>query len=168
MEEEDTIIIQVIFKFEDGRLYNFDVDHTTTFYETKKILSNAAHILKNSFKLYRDGQEYSNEYDEQPLQKIFPALKKIEFYLKLCKREEDQDESEHEQISVKYNIALFTPKAAISGYFSNFEIEYHTFLKKFILKNCCLICSLLSTYIFPPNATINKYWVHIKFNICTN
>ena len=41
MEEEDTIIIQVIFKFDDGRLYNFDVDRTTTFYEMKKILSNA-------------------------------------------------------------------------------------------------------------------------------
>ena len=26
--------------------------------------------------------------------------------------------------SVKYNIAFFTPKAAISGYFSNFVIEY--------------------------------------------
>ena len=49
MEEEDTIIVQAIFKFEDGRLYNLDVDRTTTFYEIKKILSNAAHILKNSF-----------------------------------------------------------------------------------------------------------------------
>ncbi len=45
MEEEDLIIIQVIFKFEDGRLYNFDVDRTTTFYETKKILANAAYKL---------------------------------------------------------------------------------------------------------------------------
>ena len=42
MEEEDTIIIQVIFKLEDGRLYNFDVDRTTTLYEAKKILTNAA------------------------------------------------------------------------------------------------------------------------------
>ena len=104
MEDDDTIIIQVIFKFEDGRLYNFDVDYTTTLHETKKILSNAAHILKNSFILYHKGQEYSTEYDEQPLQQIFPNLKKIEFYLKLKKNQEEQDENEHEQISVKYNI----------------------------------------------------------------
>ena len=76
MEEDDTIIIQVIFKFEDGRLYNFDVDYTTTFYETRKILSNAAHILKNCFTVYHEGQEYSSEYDQQPIQKIFPTLKK--------------------------------------------------------------------------------------------
>ena len=73
MEEEETIIIQVIFKFDDGRLYNFDVDRTTTFYEMKKILSNAAQILKNSFTLYHEGREYSREYDEQPLLKIFPT-----------------------------------------------------------------------------------------------
>ena len=52
MEEDDTIIIQVIFKFEDGRLYNFDVDYTTTFYETKKILSNAAHIFSKILSLF--------------------------------------------------------------------------------------------------------------------
>jgi hypothetical protein len=76
MEEEDTIIIQVIFKFDDGRLYTFDVDHTTTLYETKKILTNAAHILRNFFTLYHEGNEFSNEYDEQPLKKIFPTQKK--------------------------------------------------------------------------------------------
>ena len=104
MEEEDIIIIQVIFKFDDGLLYNFDVDRTTTFYEVKKILSNAAHIPKNSFTLYHEGQEYSSEYDEQTLLKIFPTYKKIEFYLKLKKMLEEQDENEHEHISVKYNI----------------------------------------------------------------
>ena len=104
MEEEETIIIQVIFKFDDGRLYNFDVDRTTTLYETKKILSNAAHILKNSFTLYHEGQEYSKQYDEQSLQLLFPTLKKIEFYLKMLKTQEDPDENEYEQISVKYNI----------------------------------------------------------------
>ena len=57
MEEEETIIIQVIFKFEDGRLYTFDVDRTTTLYTTRKILVNAAHMLKNSFTIFHEGQE---------------------------------------------------------------------------------------------------------------
>ena len=86
MEEEDLIIIQVIFKFEDGRLYNFDVDRTTTFYETKKILANAAHILKNSFTIFHEGQEYTNEYNEKSLQKIFPTLKKIHYMFKSNKK----------------------------------------------------------------------------------
>ena len=64
MEEEDTIIIQVIFKLEDGRMYNFDVDRTTTLYEAKKILTNAAHILKNSFSVYHEGQEITKDYSQ--------------------------------------------------------------------------------------------------------
>ena len=131
MEEDDTIIIQVIFKLEDGRLYNFDVDYSTTFYETKKILSNAAHILKNSFTIYHEGQEYSTEYDNQPLQKIFPTLKKIEFYLKLKKNQEEQDENEHDQISVKYNI-----KEPCKEHIGKFLVLYCISCKKSICNEC--------------------------------
>ena len=131
MEEEDVIIIQVIFKFEDGRLYNFDVDRTTTLYETKKILSNAAHILKNSFTLYHEGKEYSKEYDTQPLIKIFPTLKKIEFYLKLRKMGDEQDENEHDQISVKYNI-----KEPCKEHIGKFLVLYCITCKKSICNEC--------------------------------
>ena len=131
MEEDDTIIIQVIFKFEDGRLYNFDVDLTTTFCETKKILSNAAHILKNSFTVYHEGQEFSSEYDDQPLQKIFPTLKKIEFFIKLKKEHEEQDENEHDQISVKYNI-----KEPCKEHIGKFLVLYCISCKKSICNEC--------------------------------
>ena len=131
MEEEDTIIIQVIFKFEDGRLYNFDVDRTTTFNEMKKILSNAAHILKNSFTLYHEGQEYSKDYDDQPLLKIFPTLKKIEFYLKLKKTQEELDENELDQISVKYNI-----KQPCKEHIGKFLVLYCISCKKSICNEC--------------------------------
>ena len=97
MEEEDTIIIKVIFKFEDSRLYTFDVDRTTTLYETKKILANAAHILKNSFILFHEGQEVTKDRDSLALYKIFPTLKKIEFFLKLKKSEEEVDENDLNQ-----------------------------------------------------------------------
>ena len=131
MEEDDTIIIQVIFKFDDGRLYTFDVDRTTTLYETKKILTNAAHILKNSFSLYHEGNEFANEYDEHPLQKIFPTLKKIEFYLKLKKLQEGQDENENEQISVKYNI-----KEPCKEHIGKFLVLYCISCKKSICNEC--------------------------------
>ena len=131
MEEEDTIIIQVIFKLDDGRLYTFDVDRTTTLYETKKILTNAAHILKNSFTLYHDGTEFPKEYDEQPLIKIFPTLKKIEFYLKQKKLQEEQDESENDQISVKYNI-----KEPCKEHIGKFLVLYCISCKKSICNEC--------------------------------
>ena len=131
MEEDDTIIIQVIFKLEDGRQYTFDVDRTTTLYETKKILSNAAHILKNSFTLYYEGQEYSKEYEEQSLQNIFPHKKKIEFYLKLRKKEEELDENENEQISVKYNI-----KEPCKKHLGKFLVLYCVSCKKSICNEC--------------------------------
>ena len=131
MEEEDTIIIQVIFKFEDGRLYTFDVDRTTTLYETKKILTNAAHILKNSFIIFHEGQEIQKEHDPLPLFKIFPSLKKIEFYLKLKKSEEEVDENEHEKISVKYNI-----RQPCKEHIGKFLVLYCLSCKKSICNEC--------------------------------
>ena len=131
MEEEDTIIIQVIFKFEDGRLYTFDVDRTTTLYEVKKILTNAAHILKPSIILYHEGQEVSKDHDPLPLFKIFPSLKKIEFHLKLIKTSEEVDENEHEKISVKYNI-----KQPCKEHIGKFLVLYCLSCKKSICNEC--------------------------------
>ena len=131
MEEEDTIIIQVIFKLEDSRMYNFDVDRTTTLYEAKKILTNAAHILKNSFSVYHEGQEITKDHDALPLYKIFPSLKKIEFYLKLKKTEEEVDENEHEKISVKYNI-----RQPCKEHIGKFLVLYCLTCKKSICNEC--------------------------------
>ena len=133
MEEEDTIIIQVIFKFEDGRLYNFDVDRTTTLYEVKKILTNAAHILKNSFTLYHEGQEISKENDQYSLLKLFPnpSAKKIEFYIKMKKSSEEVDENEHEKILVKYNI-----RQPCKEHIGKFLVLYCLSCKKSICNEC--------------------------------
>ena len=131
MEEEDTKIIQTLFNLEDGRLYTFDVDCTTTLYEAKKILTNAAHILKNSFTLYHEGQEIPKDHDSLPLQKIFPSLKKIEFYLKMKKTQEEVDESEHEKISVKYNI-----KQPCKEHIGKFLVLYCLTCKKSICNEC--------------------------------
>jgi len=131
MEEEDTIIIQVVFRFDDGRIYTFDVDRTTTLNETKKILSNAAHMLRNTFTIYHDRKEYSREYDDQMLYKLFPTLKKIEFFLKLKKCQEESEENEHEQISVKYNI-----KQPCKEHMGKFLVLYCISCKKSICNEC--------------------------------
>ena len=131
MEEEETIIIQVIFKFEDGRLYTFDVDRTTTLYTTRKILVNAAHMLKNSFTIFHEGQEIQNDHDHLTLQNIFPNQKKIEFYVKLSKVQEEVDENEHEKISVKYNI-----KQPCKEHIGKFLVLYCLSCKKSICNEC--------------------------------
>ena len=131
MEEEETIIIQVVFKFEDGRLYTFDVDRTTTLYTTRKILVNAAHMLKNSFTIFHEGQEIQNDHDHLTLQNIFPNQKKIEFYVKLSKVQEEVDENEHEKISVKYNI-----KQPCKEHIGKFLVLYCLSCKKSICNEC--------------------------------
>ncbi len=43
--DEQIKIKKVITKVDDDKSYSIDVDETTTFYEFKKILASAAHLL---------------------------------------------------------------------------------------------------------------------------
>ena len=99
MEENEMLIIRVIFKFEDGCLYESQLDNTTTIYEVKKIISNSAHILKNSFTMQHKNQDYTNEYDVQTLQELFPNDEIIEFLIKMKQNEELNEENDF--ISIK-------------------------------------------------------------------
>ena len=78
MEEQTTNIIKVITTIEnENKSYSIDIDDTLTFYEFKKILSGAARLLKNTYHIFHEGQEYTNEYDYNTMKEIFPDLKKI-------------------------------------------------------------------------------------------
>ena len=61
--DEEVNIKKIIAKVDDDKSYSIDVDETTTFYEFKKILAAAAHLLKNCFRIYYEDQEYNYEYD---------------------------------------------------------------------------------------------------------
>ena len=54
MEEDiQTNIRKIITTIEnEKKTYSIDVDDLTTFYEFKKILSSASHLLKNNFQIY--------------------------------------------------------------------------------------------------------------------
>lgn len=78
MEEEEVIIRTIITTIDnEKKTYSIDIDESITFYELKKILSSGAHLLKNTFRLFHENQEYTNEYDENTIKEIFPHLDKI-------------------------------------------------------------------------------------------
>ena len=101
MEEEQTNIKKIITTIDNEKSYSIDVDETTTFYEFKKILAAAAHLLKNCFRIYHEQQEYTNDYDDNTIQEMFPDLDPIPLRIISNK---DVYEFEDELISVRFNI----------------------------------------------------------------
>ena len=101
MEEEQTNIKKIITTIDNEKSYSIDVDETTTFYEFKKILAAAAHLLKNCFRIYHEQQEYTNDYDDNTIQEMFPNLDPIPLRIISNK---DVYEFEDELISVRFNI----------------------------------------------------------------
>ena len=101
LEEEQPKIKKIITTIDDDKSYSIDVDETTTFYNFKKILSAAAHLLKNGFRIYHQDQEYTNDYDDNTIQEMFPNLDPIPLRIISNK---DIYESEDELISVRFNI----------------------------------------------------------------
>ena len=101
MQEESFNIKKIITTIDDDKSYSIDVDETTTFYDFKKILSAAAHLLKNGFRIYHQDQEYTNDYDDNTIQEMFPNLDTIPLRIVSNK---DVYEFEDELISVRFNI----------------------------------------------------------------
>ena len=101
MEEERPNIKKIITTIDNEKSYSIDVDETTTFYEFKKILAAAAHLLKNCFRIYHQQQEYTNDYDANTIQEMFPDLDPIPLRIISNK---DVYEYEDELISVRFNI----------------------------------------------------------------
>ena len=102
MEEENQARIKkIITTIDDEKSYSIDVDETTTFYEFKKILAAAAHLLKNCFRIYHEQQEYTNDYDDNTIQEMFADLDPIPLRIVSNK---DVYEFEDELISVRFNI----------------------------------------------------------------
>ena len=77
MEDEITRIKKIITTIDDDKSYSIDVDETICFREFKKILAGAAHLLKNGFRIYHEQQEYTNDYDDNTIQEMFPNLDPI-------------------------------------------------------------------------------------------
>ena len=86
------MIHKIIFQNEDKK-YSFDLDETTTFYEIKKIIKNAAHLPKNSFSLINNKIDYSKEYDNKTIYDIFPKEKETYFNIIINEKENEKEET---------------------------------------------------------------------------
>ena len=105
MEEEEQVNIKKIITTIDDekKTYSIDVDGTTTFYEFKKILASAAHLLKNCFRIYHEEKEYTNDYDDDTVQELFRDIDPVPLHIVTDK---DIYEFEDELISVRFNIKV--------------------------------------------------------------
>ena len=86
---------------DDEKSYSIDVDDTTTFYEFKKILAGAAHLLKNCFRIYHMQKELTNENDDLTIQDIFPNQNEITLHIKSTREVCD---IEDKLINIRFNI----------------------------------------------------------------
>ena len=181
MEEDIQTNIRKIIATIDNekKSYSIDVDDSTTFYEFKKILSSAAHLLKNNFQIYHKGQEYANEYDDNSIKELFPELKTINLSIKT---KNDINEIEDELVSVKFNIKIpcekhiekykvlycFTCNKSICTDCSNLTEEHinHIIEEKshYIAPAKLLINNVFSNAnIFKANSKLSKYSDSINF-----
>jgi hypothetical protein len=122
------MIHKIIFQNEDKK-YSFDLDETTTFYEIKKIIKNAAHLPKNSFSLINNKTDYSKEeYDNKTIYDTFTKEKEIYFNILINIKE---NENEKEETILKINLNHPCEK-----HIDKFTIYYCLTCKKSICIKC--------------------------------
>jgi hypothetical protein len=66
-------------------------------------LASAAHLLKNCFRIYLQDQEYTNDYDDNTIQEMFPDLDPVPLRIISNK---DINEFEEELVSVSFKITV--------------------------------------------------------------
>ena len=67
MFQQSLLIRNIIFQTQNNKQYSIQVDETTNMKELKKILLYAAHLIKNSFKIYHNDIDYTNKFDDKCL-----------------------------------------------------------------------------------------------------
>ena len=130
MEDKAKINIKkTIFRVDEKRTYNIDVDATVNFFELKKILASAAHLPRNGFRIYHEGEDYTDNYEEETLFSTFPDLNEIIFDLRI--NAELIDETEENLISVKLNL-----NQPCETHINKFKMLYCINCKKSICSEC--------------------------------
>ena len=81
-------IRQTIFHVNKEVHYTFDVNKTITFHYLKRMISAAAHLPKNSFKIYHENEDLT-DYDDVNLNSFFPNDQKIDFTLFITPQTKD-------------------------------------------------------------------------------
>lgn len=71
-------IVKAQFIFSNTRIYTLDFDQNIQMKELKTMIQVAAHLRKNNFRLFCEGQEYTNYYEET-FDSLFPSQKFVAF-----------------------------------------------------------------------------------------
>ena len=126
-EQEPKVIRQTIFQIQKEKEYTIDVDETTNIKELKKILAHAAHLRKNSFKIYHNDIEFTQNFNDKTIYELFPKEQKIYFTLVIS----DFEEEEEEDCLIEVNTNL-----PCKDHPGKFQIFYCYTCKQSICKNC--------------------------------
>ena len=156
MEESlDNLVIKRIYAHvNNSRDYIIDIDSTNTIYELKKIISNAAHLLKNTFKILFNNSEFNNENDNLSLDYLFPNLNEIHLDIISLNNDEIYEDPIY---SIKFNI-----KKQCENHIGKFEMYYCFSCNKSICGNCLLkehkdhFIEEKADYLAPSKEIINK------------
>ena len=81
------------FILPNERIYTLDFDHNIQMQELKLMIQKAAHLRKNSFQLFSNGEEYT-QYNEEIFDSLFPHQSTVVFTLEVGQGEEIFDETE--------------------------------------------------------------------------
>lgn len=132
-------IRQTVFKVDKDKVYTFDVNSTITFHYLKRMISAAAHLPKNGFRIYHNNDDYTDQ-DEFTLCSFFPDQQRIEFTLQIVKSQYDPDES---MIKLKLN-----------EYCPSHSFKYFTY---YCYSCGCSICSICFLNEHNSHNVIEKY-----------
>ena len=150
MNQQSKLIRNVIFHIQNDKQYSIQVDETTNMSELKKILLYAAHLNKNSFKIYHNDIDYTNNYNDETLFELFPNEETIFFTLIINDIQEEET-----LIKVNNNLTcMIHPE--------KFQVFYCFTCQKSICKNCLDLnhqghnVKEKYDYLAPANFLINK------------
>lgn len=92
-ESRDPNIRKAKFIFPNERVYTLDFDHNIQMQELKLMIQKAAHLRKNTFSLFSNGEKYT-DYNEETFDSLFPHSSLVVFTLEPSQEEENFDETE--------------------------------------------------------------------------
>ena len=92
-EQLDPVITKAKFIFPNERIYTLEFDHNIQMQELKTIIQKAAHLRRNSFRLFSNGEEYT-QYNSEIFASLFPNQNLVIFDIHLVEDEDIYNQNE--------------------------------------------------------------------------
>ena len=92
-EQLDPVITKAKFIFPNERIYTLEFDHNIQMQELKTIIQKAAHLRRNSFRLFSNGEEYT-QYNSEIFESLFPNQNLVIFDIHLVEDEDIYNQNE--------------------------------------------------------------------------